>query len=216
MLISCWSVKGGVGTTVAACGLALAVADRGGQVLLVDLAGDVPGCLGMAEPTGPGLARWLAAGPDVPVDALGRLETVVSTSVAVLHRGDGSLEPARVPVLVQVLAAAGRDVVVDCGRIDRSPVGRLVAATADRSVLVTRPCVLAVRRAVEAPIRPSGLVVVREPGRALSSADVAAAVGAPVLAELAVDPAVARAVDAGLLHGRRPRGLVGALARVAA
>jgi hypothetical protein len=32
-------------------------------------------------------------------------------------------------------------------------------------------------------------------------------VGAPVLAEIEADPAVARAVDAGLLRGRLPRSL---------
>lgn len=216
MLLACWSVKGGVGATVTSCALALSVADRGGHVLLVDLAGDVPGCLGLAEPAGAGLAEWLAAGPDVPTDALGRLESTVAPSLAVLHRGHGPLEPRRAAVLVQLLAADGRQVVVDCGRIDVSAVAHRFAAEADRSVLVVRPCVLAVRRAVAAPVRPSGLLVVRDPGRALTGADLEAAIGAPVLAELAVDPAVARAVDAGLLHSRRPRGLAGALGAVAA
>ena len=44
------------------------------DVLLVDLAGDVPAALGLPEPDGPGLTDWLAAGADVPADGLGRLE----------------------------------------------------------------------------------------------------------------------------------------------
>jgi hypothetical protein len=50
-------------------------------------------------------------------------------------------------------------------------------------------------------------VLIREPGRALHAADVERAVGVPVVAELDLDPAVARAVDAGLLAARLPRSL---------
>jgi hypothetical protein len=58
------------------------------------------------------------------------------------------------------------------------------------------------------PLRPSEVVVVREPGRSLSRHDIESALGAPVRAEIEADPAVARAVDAGLLMARRlPRSL---------
>lgn len=87
---------------------------------------------------------------------------------------------------------------------------------ADRSLLVTRACYLALRRAVSAPIRPTGVVLVAEPGRALRATDVEAAVGAPVVATVAVDPAVARAVDAGLLTARLPRLMERDLRRIAA
>jgi hypothetical protein len=79
------------------------------------------------------------------------------------------------------------------------------------SLLVLRPCYLALRRAVAAPFRPSGVVLVREPGRALTRRDVEAVLGVPVRAEVDVDPAIARAVDAGLLTARLPRGLERAL-----
>src|SRR5438552_253681 len=71
VLIALWSAKGGSGTTVVAAALAtvLARSSPGGAVL-VDLAGDVPGALGVAEPPGYGVADWLAAGPSVPEDAL--------------------------------------------------------------------------------------------------------------------------------------------------
>jgi hypothetical protein len=48
---------------------------------------------------------------------------------------------------------------------------------------------------------------VREPGRALTRRDVEEVLGVPVRAEVDVDPAVARAVDAGLLASRLPRAL---------
>jgi hypothetical protein len=105
-------------------------------------------------------------------------------------------------------------VIADCGA---NPEGtaQLVAAGATRSVLVTRPCYLALRRALAAPIRPSEVVLLTEPGRSLTRRDVEDALGAPVVAEVAVDPQVARAVDAGLLATRLPRGLAKELARAA-
>jgi len=57
------------------------------------------------------------------------------------------------------------------------------------------------------PVVPSGIVLLRERYRALAPVDVEAAVGAPVVAHVDVDPDIARVVDAGLLLGRPPRGL---------
>jgi hypothetical protein len=56
---------------------------------------------------------------------------------------------------------------------------------------------------------------VREPGRALGAADVEAVLGVDVTAEVPWDPAVARAMDAGLLATRLPTVLVRALRRAA-
>jgi hypothetical protein len=192
-------------------------------VLLVDLAGDQPALLGLPEPVGPGVAEWLAAGPAVPPDALARLEEPVLPGLHLLHRGAGPLHPASGSLLVQVLASSGRDVVVDCGTLAtggarsdaHQAVAEQVAAEASRSLLVARPCFLSMRRAARAPLCPSGVVVVRDPARALSDADVARQVGAPLVASLAVDPAVARAVDCGLLVSRLPRGFAEALRALA-
>ena len=75
MLISCWSAKGGVGTTVVAAALAVRMARREPPgVLLVDLAGDLPTVLGCPEASGPALVDWLDGRGDVPTDAIGRLE----------------------------------------------------------------------------------------------------------------------------------------------
>jgi hypothetical protein len=55
-------------------------------------------------------------------------------------------------------------------------------------------------------LEPTGVVLVRDPGRALRVGRGAAALhGAPVVAELALDPAVGRAVDLGLGRARLPR-----------
>src|SRR5437588_715537 len=86
MFVACWSVKGGSGTTVISAALALSLAAAGHDVLLADLAGDLPAALGIPEPDGPGLADWLGAGPDVPGDALGRLEVDGGAHLAVPGR----------------------------------------------------------------------------------------------------------------------------------
>ena len=69
---------------------------------------------------------------------------------------------------------------------------------------MTRPCYLALTRATEHRASIDGIVVVEEPGRSLRIADIEATLGAPVVARVLLDPAVARAVDSGLLIARLP------------
>lgn len=82
------------------------------------------------------------------------------------------------------------------------------------NLLVTRPCYLALRRAVASQQKPDGIFLIGEPGRALTSRDVARALNAPIVAEMAYDPTLARAVDAGLLSSRMPRSMRDALNRL--
>lgn len=212
VLIACWSAKGGVGTTVVASCLALTLAPRTPTgTVLADLAGDVPAALGLGDVDSPGLAGWLRAGDGVPADALARLEIEVVPGLTLLPRGRGRLGGRRAEVLGAMLENGARTVVVDCGT-RLAGARAAIAASASRSLLVTRPCYLALRHAASAPHRPTGVVVVREPGRVLGRSDVERVVGAPVVAEVEVDPAVARAVDAGLLaNPRLPRALSRAL-----
>ena len=223
MLVSCWSVKGGSGTTVVAASLALMLAKSAPDgVLLVDLGGDVPAVLGMSEPSGPGVAEWLDAGSAVPVEGWGRLEVPATSSVHVIPRGVGPLcSRDRIDVLVGLLANEHRPVVIDCGvvggaaRTDEAEAARACAASATHSLLVVRSCYLAMRRALRSPVHPSGIVLLREVGRSFDGASVQGILGAPVIAEVEHDPAIGRAVDAGLLAGRLPRGLERALQHAA-
>ena len=209
MVVCCWSAKGGAGTTVVACALALLLAKRSPDgALLVDLAGDAPVALGL--PTGddaPGVSEWLRGGDDVPADALARLERPAGGGVAIVPRGSGALTAARARALAAILAVDHRPVVVDAGVVDGDSAAAIVAASVETSLLVSRACFLALRRAVTAPVRPSGIVLVVEDGRALAASDVEGAIGVPVRAEVRVTPAVARAVDAGVLASRLPRSL---------
>jgi hypothetical protein len=222
MLTLCWSAKGGSGTTVVAAGIALSAPT---PTLLVDLAGGLPVALGLPEPSGPGLADWSAA--NAPAARLASLELTLTSSVGLLPCGhaqpdtlgtavqsdSAQSDGARWRELAEWLAAEHRLVVVDAGT---RPVPAALARRAAHSLLVTRNCFLGLHAAVASPVRPSGVVLVEEPGRRLDAVDVEHSLGVPVEAVVLVDPAVARAVDAGLLLARLPTTLRRALAPLGA
>lgn len=195
----CWAAKGGAGTSVIVASLGLSLPR---PVVLVDLAGDLPAVLGMPEPAGPGVHDWLLS--DAPTEQLHDLSVAVTDDVTLIVAGSTRCvaDRHRWDDLVSALGSDGQSVVIDAGT-GAPPVD--LHDLADRSLLVTRACYLALRHAVAAPVRPTGIVLVCEPGRALRAVDVETAVGAPVVASVAIDPAVARAVDAGLLTARLPR-----------
>lgn len=210
-MILCWAAKGGSGTSVVAASLALLAANHH-PTLLVDLAGDAAAVLGMAEPTGPGVTDWLAS-PTSGTDALLRLGVPATDGLRLIPRGQAGLDaPAERWAALATALTGAQPVVVDAGT--GAPPEHLQAAAAP-SLLVTRPCYLALRRAVALPCRPTGVVVVDEPGRALRVRDIEHAIGAPVVAQLELDPVVARAVDAGLLASRLPTTLARPLRRAA-
>lgn len=221
MFVSLWSLKGGVGCSVIAALTALhrSQADDSAGTVLVDVAGDLPAVLGCAEPAA-GLADWLRADSDGPPDGLARLAVDVAPGLQLVGRGSGAF-PASEPsvLLARQLELLPGSVVVDAGLVTgscpRAALARWFAGHATRSMLVTTACYLALVRAARAPALPSGVVVLREQGRALATPDIEQAVGAPVVAEVAHDIAVARAVDAGLLSARFPRGIHRALEAVA-
>ena len=216
MVVCCWSAKGGAGTTVVAAALALVLASRSTHgALLVDMAGDVPTVLGLPDDGATGVTDWMRSGDLVPADGLARLERVAGGGVAIVPRGVGAFVDDRAGTLAAVLRTDFRPVVIDAGVVDQAGAAATLAASAETSLLVSRPCFLSLRRALTAPVRPSGVVLVVEDGRALVAADVEAALGVPVCAQVSVTPQVARAVDAGVLHLRLPRSLERELRHVA-
>lgn len=74
----------------------------------------------------------------------------------------------------------------------------------DVTYLVTRPCYLALMQATRITTPYDGIVLITEPGRALSDQDVSRALNSTVVTQIDIDPAIARAVDAGLLACRLP------------
>lgn len=94
--------------------------------------------------------------------------------------------------------------VMDCGRTDQAPPAHDEPPTG-RWLVVRGPCYLALRASLESGWPADGVVLLAEPGRALRAADVSDVLGVPVVAEVPVDPRVARAVDAGVLLGQVAR-----------
>ena len=200
MLTICWAAKGGSGTTVFAAAKALASPK---PTLLIDLDGDVMSVLGLPEPDSPGLHDWLRS--ESAPERLAALEQPAAARLDVVpagHRRDDA-PPNRWSQLATHLRADAREIVIDVG--SRPPPADLLAA-ADERLLVTRACYLSLRDAVAHGVTPTGVVLVDEPGRALRPADIEASIGAPIVSTVLLDPAIARAVDAGLLASRLPVG----------
>lgn len=205
--IACWAAKGSAGTTVVTASLALtlATAHPSGAVL-ADLAGDVPAALGLTEA---GSHRTLGAclADQEGAHLFTHIEVDAIPGLALLARGPGRLDPVRGHHLAETFGRSHRPVVVDCGT-HPNHASTVIVERAAWSLLVTRPCSLALRHAASASLRPTGVILVREPGRMLGRRDVERAVNAPVLAEVDNDAVVARAVDAGLLTSPQlPRAL---------
>lgn len=201
MLTLCWSAKGGSGTTSVAAALALAH-DR--PTLLIDLCGDLGLALGLGDSDLPQLPDWIAS--DAPADRLHHLERAVVANVSLISSPEPVARGLRAERWSELAAhlrreALTREVVVDAGT--GAPPAPLVAG-ADRSLLVTRACYLSLRRAARITTRPTGVVLIDEPGRSLSSDDIVAALGVPVVATILADPKIARAIDAGLMVSRLP------------
>jgi hypothetical protein len=207
MLTVFYAAKGGQGVTTLVAGL---VAVEAGP-LVIDAAGDLLAALGLAQPTGPGLAGLLASDEPIEVDAL--VDAAEATpGLPVVPSGGplDSFEPDQWIDLAGTLAADRRHWIIDAGTGPAS----VLAAVADRSLLVTRNCYLALRHATRLTFRPTGIVLVREPHRPLTDRDVERVVGAPVVATVEVDPRIARATDAGLASARVPNDLRRALAGI--
>jgi MinD-like ATPase involved in chromosome partitioning or flagellar assembly len=213
MYTICWSVKGGSGTTVVASALAVVTARANEGAVLIDLAGDVPATLGIQEPVGPGVSEWLNTSTETPAEALTYLMTDAGDTLRVLHRGNDAIaESARTSELATFLENQSQLTVIDAG-VGVPP--QALREHALHSFLVIRPCYLALRRATAVAGYADGVILLNEAGRALTRRDVESVLQVPVMAEIPVDPAVARAVDAGLLASRLPTVMSSRLSAVA-
>ena len=226
MVTLCWAAKGGSGTTVIATALALTSSRPS---LLVDLDGEIPTILGLPDPERLGVADWIAS--NAPAEHLEDLLIDIGPSTWLLAwRGRFEMASSPCPnqddkisttrrwqefsrwLAAWALARTG-DVTIDAGTGDPNTI---LFGEADRTLLVTRPCYLSLSRAVRSTLRPSGIVLISEPGRALTRRDIEHSLRAPVKATVSIDPAIARAVDSGLLATRLPKAIFRELRRVTA
>lgn len=148
------------------------------RTLLVDWGGDLPAVLGIAQPSDENY---------LPIQINDRLWLASPHG----YCDYGDLEEG-----------------FDCIMHDWGTVDDLSVAPGD-VYLVIQPCYLALRRATKFFDAPEikGIIVHTQPGRALTSRDISRAIGAPVISEYLTDPAVARAVDAGILATRLARSI---------
>ncbi len=203
MLSSMWALKGGQGTSTAAALAAIGVSvDR--PALLVDLCGD-QASLFRVDRHREGIAEW--SGGDLTARALRHQEVHVTDTLRLLPRGRGPIDPRRTQELLEWLVGSAQveAVIADAGTLDPECGGealdyqlrRTVAQVAGVSVLVTKPCYLALCRCDPNTVAPTGVVMVKDMRRALGPAAVEKAAGAPVLATIDHDLEIALAADGG-------------------
>lgn len=193
------SPKGGNCTTVTASAHALLSAQRGTTTLLIDLCGDVPSVVGMIEPDTAGINDWLTESNTSDAESMVRLGTPYTDGLVVLHRGNRFVDGApRWSALADAIKEIPHTVYIDAGT-GFIPDEFLDAL--DTVTMVTRPCYLSLKKATRMR-KPTNVCVIREDGRALTVGDVGNVVGAPIAAVIPYEPAISRAVDAGLLASR--------------
>jgi hypothetical protein len=182
---------------------------------LVDLAGDQSAIFGVASET-VGIDGWLTVADQPELGALAGFELEVTPTLSLLSGASdvrSDVSEARLDALALELAGDPRPLIVDAGRVDDGR-WRAVVGRCSHRLLVTRCCYLALRRSASTEVPVTGVVLIVEPGRVIRPSDVETAVGVPVVAEVALDPRVARSVDSGLLAQRLPARLARSLAGV--
>ena len=197
-ILTVYATKGGQGTTTTAAALAVTTNQQGQRVLLIDTDGDLPAILGHPQHHGPGLSDYIID-PNV---TLADITVSIREGLDLIPRGTG---PITFDTYTYGLVTGGCDhydtVIIDLGTANADDWHE----HADETVIVTRPCYLAVRRAIHLPRRPSHVILINEPGRALSTHDIEVVLGVPVTATIPVDIETARIIDAGLLATRLPQ-----------
>jgi cellulose biosynthesis protein BcsQ len=198
-----YATKGGQGVTTTAAALAILTAHTGARTLLVDTAHDQPAILGLPEPAGPGLGDYLQPASRT---TLAQITTPIAENLDLIHRGHTDIVFATHTYGLLTGGLGHYDHVI----IDTHNAAYAWTLHVDRRLLVTRPCYLALRRSTITP-RPDTVVLISEHQRALDANDIEAVLGIPVTATVPYSPAIARAIDAGLLTARLPRELARAL-----
>ena len=196
------ATKGGQGVTTIAGALATLTAHTGARTLLIDTGGDLAAILGRPEHHGPGLADYFA-NPNI---TLADITIPISDRLDLIARGT---EPIAFNTYTYGLITGGLGhydvVIIDCALTNTE-----WPALADQRVHVTRNCYLAVRNAIRLT-KPTHVVVITEPGRSLSNADIETVLGMSVTATITADVETARIIDAGILTTRLPRTVARAL-----
>ena len=206
------SPKGGTGTSVVAASLAI-VSSSSSPTLLVDLAGDQAAILGLPQPP-IGLSDWANG---MTYREFDEIVSLCHDNLYLAPTGTFDFETLNANAWDKFLRALslkhseGYNIIVDLGRADIPLALRKIV---DTCYLVTRPCYLALRRAVDLETAFSGVIVVNEPDRVLTSRDVESVLKLKCVAEIPYTSEISRRVDSGLLKSRLPMALQSVLSQL--
>ena len=206
------SPKGGTGTSVVAASLAI-VSSSSGPTLLVDLSGDQAAILGLPQPP-IGLSDWANG---MTYREFDEIISLCHDNLYLAPTGTFDFETLNANAWDKFLRALslkhseGHNIIVDLGRADIPLALRKIV---DTCYLVTRPCYLALRRAVDLETAFSGVIVVNEPDRVLTSRDVESVLKLKCVAEIPYTSEISRRVDSGLLKSRLPMALQSVLSQL--
>ncbi len=206
------SPKGGTGTSVVAASLAI-VSSSSSPTLLVDLAGDQAAILGLPQPP-IGLSDWANG---MTYREFDEIISLCHDNLYLAPTGTFDFETLNANAWDKFLRALslkhseGHNIIVDLGRADIPLALRKIV---DTCYLVTRPCYLALRRAVDLETAFSGVIVVNEPDRVLTSRDVESVLKLRCVAEIPYTSEISRRVDSGLLKSRLPMALQSVLSQL--
>jgi len=199
------SPKGGIGTSVVAASLAI-VSSSSTPTLLVDLAGDQAAILGLPQPP-IGLSDWANG---MTYREFDEIVSLCHDNLYLAPTGTFDFETLnanawdKLSRALSLKHSEGCNVIVDLGRAD---VPLSLQEIVDNCYLVIRPCYLALRRAVDLETAFSGVIVVNEPDRVLTSRDVESVLKLTCVAEIPYTSEISRRVDSGLLKSRLPDSL---------
>ena len=206
------SPKGGTGTSVVAASLAI-VSSSSSPTLLVDLSGDQAAILGLPQPP-IGLSDWANG---MTYREFDEIISLCHDNLYLAPTGTFDFETLNANAWDKLLRALslkhseGCNIIVDLGRADIPIALRKIV---DTCYLVTRPCYLALRRAVDLETAFSGVIVVNEPDRVLTSRDVESVLKLKCVAEIPYTSEISRRVDSGLLKSRLPMALQSVLSQL--
>lgn len=206
------SPKGGTGTSVVAASLAI-VSSSSSPTLLVDLSGDQAAILGLPQPP-IGLSDWANG---MTYREFDEIISLCHDNLYLAPTGTFDFETLNANAWDKLLRAfslkhsEGHNIIVDLGRADIPLALRKIV---DTCYLVTRPCYLALRRAVDLETAFSGVIVVNEPDRVLTSRDVESVLKLKCVAEIPYTSEISRRVDSGLLKSRLPMALQSVLSQL--
>lgn len=199
-----YATKGGQGVTTIAAALGILTAHAGHRTLLVDSGHDLAALLGLPDNADrPGLAEYLEPASRTTPTAI---TTRVAENLDIVSRGTGPIVFSTHTYGLLIGGLGQYDHVI----IDTTDNAYAWTLHVEHRVLVTRPCYLALRHATITP-RPTHVVLINEPGRALSAKDIEAVTAVPVTATVPYGLDIARNIDAGILNTRLPRTLTRAL-----